>query len=165
MVRKEQPMTRAKSGDTVRVRYIGKLSDDTVFDSLAGHDSLEFTIGSGEIIPGFERAVVGMQPGETRTATVPTDQAYGAHQDDLLIAVDRSQFPAGITPEVGQQVEIRQADGQPAVATVADVSGSQVTLDANHPLAGQDLTFDIELVEIVADHDSTNGVHTRGSAG
>jgi peptidylprolyl isomerase len=142
-------MTQAKNGDTVKVHYTGKLPDDTVFDSSANHDPLEFTIGSGQIIPGFEQAVVGMQPGESRTATVPADQAYGPHQDDLLIAVDRSQFPANVTPEVGQQVQIHQADGQAAVATVADVSRTEVTLDANHPLAGQDLTFNIELVEII----------------
>jgi FKBP-type peptidyl-prolyl cis-trans isomerase 2 len=165
MVRKEHPVTRAKSGDTVKVHYTGKLSDDTVFDSSANQEPLEFTIGSGQIIPGFERAVVGMQPGESRTASISTEQAYGPHQDELLITVERSQFPADMIPEVGQQVQIRLAEGQAAVATIADVSDSEVTLDANHPLAGEDLTFDIELVEIIADHDRDNGARTRASAG
>jgi peptidylprolyl isomerase len=148
MTRKEHHMAQAQNGDTVKVHYTGKLSDDTVFDSSESRDPLEFTIGSGQIIPGFEQAVIGMQPGESKTATIPADQAYGPYQEDLLIEVERSQFPADVTPEVGQQFQIRQADGQATVVTVADVSGPQVTLDANHPLAGQDLTFDIELVEI-----------------
>jgi FKBP-type peptidyl-prolyl cis-trans isomerase 2 len=164
MVRKEHLVTRAKSGDTVKVHYTGKLSDDTVFDSSANQDPLEFTIGAGQIIPGFEQAVVGMQPGESRTTSIPTEQAYGPHQDELLIAVERSQFPADMIPEVGHQIQIRLADGQTAVATIADVSDSEVTLDANHPLAGEDLTFEIELMEIVADHHSSNGARTRASA-
>jgi FKBP-type peptidyl-prolyl cis-trans isomerase 2 len=165
MVRKEHPMAQAKSGDTVKVHYTGKLSDDTVFDSSANQNPLEFTIGSGQIIPGFEQAVVGMQPGESRTTSIPTEQAYGPHQDELLIPVERSQFPTDMTPEVGQQIQIRLADGQAAVATIADISDSEVILDANHPLAGEDLTFDIELVEIVADHDRNNGARTTASAG
>lgn len=142
-------MTQAQTGDTVRVHYTGKLADETVFDSSEGRDPLEFTIGSGEIIPGFERAVVGMEPGETRTAMVEAIDAYGPYQDEMVLEVDRGQFPDGVEPEVGQQYQIAQANGAAMVVTVTDVVGQRVTLDANHPLAGRDLTFEIELVEIV----------------
>jgi len=142
-------MTQAKNGDTVRVHYTGKLADASVFDSSSAKEPLEFTIGSGEIIPGFEQAVIGMQPGEMKTSTVEAEQAYGPYQPELLIEVRRSQFPADISPEVGQQLQIRQADGQEAIVTIADIVGSNVRLDANHPLAGQDLIFEIELVEIM----------------
>ncbi|HEX9374528.1 MAG TPA: peptidylprolyl isomerase [Roseiflexaceae bacterium] len=142
-------MAQAKHGDTVKVHYTGKLDDDRVFDSSRSGEPLKFTLGAGQMIPGFEEAVLGMQPGELRTASIPADQAYGAYQPDMVLAVDRSQFPADIEPEVGQQFELRQPDGQSTILTVMDVAGSQVTLDANHPLAGADLTFEIELMAIV----------------
>lgn len=142
-------MTQAKLGDTVKVHYTGKLDDGTVFDSSVDRDPLEFTIGSGMIIPGFEQAVVGMTPGDSKTELIPTDQAYGPHQEDMVVVVDRQQMPTEIEPEVGQQLQIQQPTGQVIPVVVTEVSGSAVTLDANHPLAGEDLTFDIELVEIV----------------
>lgn len=110
---------------------------------------MEFTIGEGEIIPGFEQAVIGMEPGETKTARIPPEEAYGPHRDDMTLSVDRDQFPADINPEPGQQLQIQQSGGRVAIVTVSDVSESTVTLDANHPLAGQPLTFDIQLVDIV----------------
>jgi peptidylprolyl isomerase len=142
-------MAQAKHGDTVKVHYTGKLDNDQVFDSSRNQQPLEFTIGAGQIIPGLEDAVIGMQPGETKTTNIRSDQAYGPYQPDKVLEVNRNQFPTDTEPEVGQQFKIRQPDGQAAVVTVTDVVGAQVTLDANHPLAGEDLTFDIELVEIV----------------
>jgi peptidylprolyl isomerase len=143
-------MAQAQRGDTVKVHYTGKLSDATVFDSSRGGEPLEFTIGAGEVIPGFEQAVVGMAPGETRTTTIPSDMAYGDYDEDMLLEVDRAQLPADVAPAVGQQYQIVNPEGEAMVVTVTDVSDQAVTLDANHPLAGQDLTFDIQLMEIMA---------------
>ncbi len=142
-------MAEAKQGDTVRVHYTGMLDDGTVFDTSVNREPLQFTIGSGQVIPGFEEAVVGMNPGESRTATVPAGQAYGPHRDEMVLLVDRDQFPPDIEPEVGQQLQVHQAEGAPIIVTVTDVTDQNVTLDANHPLAGKDLTFDISLVDIV----------------
>ncbi|KLK88090.1 peptidylprolyl isomerase [Methanoculleus sediminis] len=143
-------MAQAKEGDTVKVHYTGKLEDGTVFDTSEERAPLEFTIGSGQIIPGFERAVVGMEPGEAKTATIPPEEAYGHRRDEMTITVDREQFPEEINPEPGQQLQVQQPDGRAAIVVVSDVSESTVTLDANHPLAGQPLTFDITLVDIVS---------------
>lgn len=142
-------MSQAKQGDTVKVHYTGKLDDGTVFDSSTSGDPLQFTIGEGMIIPGFEQAVLGMAPGDSKTELIPTDQAYGPHQEEMVVVIDRQQMPAEIQPEIGQQLQIQQPTGQVIPVVITDVSGSAVTLDANHPLAGEDLTFDIELVEIV----------------
>ena len=142
-------MAQAKHGDTVKVHYTGKLEDGTVFDTSINRDPLQFTIGEGQIIPGFEQAVVGMNPGESKTTKVPADKAYGSHHKEEVLVVDRNQFPVDLKPEVGQKLQIRRTDGQTSVVTVTDVSESSVTLDANHPLAGKDLTFDIQLIEIV----------------
>jgi peptidylprolyl isomerase len=146
---KEEKMAQAKPGDTVKVHYTGKLEDGTVFDTSTDSDPLQFTIGDGQIIPGFEQAVVGMNSGESKTIKVPVDEAYGPHREEMVLVVDRNQLPADLIPEVGQQLQNRQPDGQTIVVTVTDVSESSVTVDANHPLAGKDLTFDIQLVEIV----------------
>ena len=143
-------MAQAKEGDTVKVHYTGKLEDGTVFDTSEERAPLEFTIGSGQIIPGFERAVVGMEPGEAKIATIPPEEAYGPRRDEMTITVDREQFPEDINPEPGQQLQVQQPDGRAAIVVVSDVSESSVTLDANHPLAGQPLTFDIELVDIIS---------------
>jgi peptidylprolyl isomerase len=142
-------MAQAKSGDKVKVHYTGKLKDGTVFDSSADREPLEFTIGEGQIIPGFEQAVVGMNPGDSKVATIPVDEAYGPRRDEMMINVDKGQFPDHITPEVGQKLQMQRSDGRMIMVTVTDISEENVTLDANHPLAGQDLTFDIKLVEIV----------------
>ncbi len=141
-------MAQAKNGDTVKVHYTGKLNDGTVFDSSANRAPLEFTLGQGKVIPGFEHAVVGMEPGESRTTEIPAAQAYGPYQDEMVIQVTRDQFPEDIQPEVGQQLQVQQANGNSFVVNITDITGDQITLDGNHPLAGQDLTFDIELVEI-----------------
>jgi peptidylprolyl isomerase len=139
-------MAQAKRGDTVSVHYTGKLADDTVFGTTANHEPLQFTIGARQIMPGFEQVVIGMQPGETKTATVAAKHAYGQYNPELVTQVDRAQFD--MQPEVGQQVQINQVGGQPLTAWVTEVSRSRVTLDANHPLAGQELIFDLQLLEI-----------------
>jgi peptidylprolyl isomerase len=141
-------MAQAQQGDTVKVHYTGKLDDGTVFDSSANGDPLEFTIGSGNIIPGFEKAVVGMSPGDSKTELIPVDDAYGPHREEMVLVVDRAQMPNDLDPEIGQQLQIQQPSGQAIPVVITDISEAEVTLDANHPLAGEDLTFDIQLVEI-----------------
>ncbi len=144
-------MPAAKTGDTVRVHYTGRLEDGEVFDSSAGTEPLEFTIGQGNIIPGFEQAVVGMNPGESKTQHIEADNAYGPHIDEMVQTIDRSSVPPEIELEIGQQLQVRQPGGPPMILTVANLTESDVTLDGNHPLAGHDLTFDIQLVDIVAE--------------
>jgi peptidylprolyl isomerase len=137
-----------KDGDTVRVNYIGTLEDGSIFDTSAGHEPLEFTLGEGKIIPGFEEAVKGMEIGQSKTVTIPAKEAYGQHRDDLVVEIKREELPEGLNPEIKQQLQMRQTDGRAIVAIVTDVSESTITVDANHPLTGKDLTFQIELVEI-----------------
>lgn len=140
-------METAKAGDTVRVHYTGTLEDGSVFDSSEGRDPLQFTVGSGQVIPGFDQAVSGMKPGDERNVTIPAAEAYGARRDDLVIEVERQRLPDDLEPEVGQQLQLSQ-EGQTFVVRVTDVSDASVTLDANHPLAGEDLTFQLQLVDI-----------------
>lgn len=141
-------MAEAKRGDTVSVHYTGKLEDDTVFDSSTGGDPLSFEIGSGQIIPGFEKGVIGMAPGDTKTVTIAPEQAYGPYRDDQIIEVEREKLPDDIDPEIGQRLQVQQHNGQTAVVTIKEISDDVVKLDANHPLAGQELTFEIELVDV-----------------
>ncbi len=141
-------MAQAKPGDTVKIHYTGRLEDGTVFDSSANREPLEFTLDGGQVIPGFEQAVLGMTPGESKTEKIPMDQAYGPHRPEMVLEVSRQQMPPELQPEVGQQLQVQQPDGQTIPVFVTEVTESTVTLDANHPLAGEDLTFDIELVEI-----------------
>ena len=138
----------ASDGDTVRVHYTGTLEDGTTFDTSVGREPLEFTLGEGKMIPGFEKAVYGLQVGKSKTVTIPTEEAYGPHRDDLVIVVEREQLPANLHPKVDQQLQMQQTDGRTAVVIVTDVSETTITVDANHPLAGKDLIFEIELVEI-----------------
>ncbi|PSB12762.1 peptidylprolyl isomerase [filamentous cyanobacterium CCP2] len=141
-------MTQAKQGDTVAVHYTGKLEDGTVFDSSEGREPLQFSIGGGNLIPGFEQAVVGMAPGESKTATITADDAYGPYHEEKVLVVDRQQMPDNIPMNVGLRLQIQQPSGPAIPVVVTDVSEAQVTLDANHPLAGEDLTFEIQLVSI-----------------
>ena len=142
-------MTQAKFGDVVKVHYEGKLEDGTVFDTSTHRPPLQFTIGKQEVIPGFEQAVVGMEAGESKIAKIAAEKAFGPYREGLFVEVDRKKIPEDVEPKVGEQLQTRQADGQAAVVTVADVTDSSVTLDFNHPLAGKDLIFDIRLLEIV----------------
>lgn len=141
-------MAEAKQGDTVRIHYTGTLEDGTVFDTSQNRDPLEFTLGEGKVISGFEEAVEGMEEGEQKTAEIPSDDAYGPRRDDLVLTVAREQLPADLEPDVGDQLEMRTQDGQTFPVVVAEVGDERVQLDANHPLAGKDLTFEIQLVEV-----------------
>jgi peptidylprolyl isomerase len=142
-------MLQAKVGDMVKIHYTGKLDNGTVFDSSAEREPIEFSIGQGMVIPGFEEAAVGMSPGDSKTVTIPADRAYGTYRPELVMIVDRERIPPDLSLSVGQQLEISQNSGQAIPVIVTDIADAEVTLDANHPLAGEDLTFDIELVEIV----------------
>ena len=142
-------MVQAKEGDTVKVHYTGKFKYGIAFDSSAGADPLEFKIGSRRLIPGFEEAVVGMSPGESKTANIPAEKAYGRYQEDRVINVDRKDMPPEVEPEIGMTLEVCGPKGQVIPVQVTDIQGTTVTLDANHPLAEQDLIFDIQLIEIV----------------
>lgn len=141
-------MTQAKPGDTVHFHYTGTLADGSVFDSSQGREPLGFTLGSGQIIPGLDAAIAGMAPGETKTVTIPADQAYGAHDPAGLQVIPRAQIPAHVPTDPGTRLQMQTPDGRalPVVVVAADDEG--VTLDANHPLAGQDLTFAVEIVAV-----------------
>lgn len=138
----------AEEGDTVRVHYTGTLPDGTTFDSSIGKEALEFTIGAGEVIPGFDSAVRGMAIDETKTVTIPADEAYGQHRDDLLITIEREYFPDELA-EVGTGVQVPMESGMIAQGIVTSVNETVVILDLNHRLAGKDLTFEITLVQIL----------------
>jgi peptidylprolyl isomerase len=141
-------MARANKGDSVKIHYTGRLEDGTVFDTSQNRDPLDLKLGEGKVIPGFEEAVEGMDEGETKTTTIPAEEAYGPRRDDLLLAVERDRLPEGLDPEVGQPLQMQTEEGQMVQVVVADLQEDTVVLDANHPLAGQDLTFEIEVVEV-----------------
>lgn len=136
-----------KKGDKVRVHYTGTLADGTVFDSSRERDPLEFTLGKGMLIPGFEAAVEGHEAGETVTVTIPPDQAYGDADPELVFTVARAQVPSHIPLEAGVPLQLSNEQGQMDV-TITEVGADEITLDANHPLAGKELTFEIEIVEV-----------------
>jgi len=141
-------MLEVHNGDKVKVNYTGKFVDGTVFDSSNGREPLEFTVGSGQVIPGFDQAVVGMHPGESKTINISSDQAYGPRYDEAVITVDRNEFPADLNPQVGDKLQLMEPDGKMVIVTVTDSNPATVTLDGNHPLAGEDLVFDIEVVGV-----------------
>lgn len=136
-----------KSGDTVRVHYTGHLSDGSQFDSSEGREPIEFTLGAGEVIPGFDEAVSGLNVGDSATVTIPAAEAYGEKEEGMVQSVPLSMFPE--KPEVGWLIELASPDGQRLAATVVEIGDEDVLIDLNHPLAGQDLTFDLQLVEVV----------------
>jgi len=141
-------MSQAKDKDTVKVHYTGKLEDGSVFDSSTGREPLEFILGTGSVIPGFDQGVVGMAIGETKTITIAPDDAYGPVRKELVIEVKKSDIPGEISTSVGQMLQIPQPEGQPIPVVITEETEESVTLDANHPLAGKTLIFDVELVEI-----------------
>jgi peptidylprolyl isomerase len=150
-------MVRAKAGDKVKVHYTGRLEDGTVFDSSTCVDEggcecssgpLEFVVGEGSVIPGFDQAVVNLAPGECKTVTIPVAQAYGERNEEMVAVVNRTDLPADLNPELGMQLEVTQEEGGSFSVLVTELNEQTVTLDANHPLAGRELTFDIQLLEI-----------------
>ena len=141
-------MTQVKSGDTVRIHYTGTLADGSTFDSSEGRDPLEFTVGSGQIIPGLDKELPGMTVGDSKSVTIPADEAYGQTNEDAIHRVPRDVIPENIEVAVGTRLQMQTQAGQQVAVTVIEVTEAEVALDANHPLAGQDLTFDFELVAI-----------------
>jgi peptidylprolyl isomerase len=143
-------MQQVKSGDTVKVHYSGRLTDGTPFDSSAGREPLQFEVGKGMVIAGFENGVMGMAVGDKKTIQIPVEEAYGPKNPDMIIAFPLSEFPEDLELEVGQQLNMTNAQGDHIPVIVTEIGEENVMLDANHPLAGEDLVFDIELVEIGA---------------
>lgn len=141
-------MQQVKKGDTVKVHYHGKLTNGTTFDSSEGREPLEFEVGGGMVIPGFDDGVTGMAIGEKKTIHIPADQAYGPKQEEMIMEFPRDRFPEDMVPEVGMQLNMSNGSGQNFPVTIAEVREVVVVLDANHPLAGEDLIFDLELVAI-----------------
>ncbi len=143
-------MTATKKGDNVKVHYTGKLADGTVFDSSKGGEPLAFALGSGQVIQGFEEGVVGMQVGESKVLNIPVEKAYGERNDELVIQAPIEQVPPDLKPELGMRLEMGGANGEILRVVVTEITDTHITLDANPPLAGKDLTFEIELVESAA---------------
>lgn len=141
-------MDVVKKGDTVSVNYHGKLDDGSTFDSSEGRPPLEFTVGQGQVIKGFDDAVLDMKVGEKKTVNIPVAEAYGERSQEMLVQIPRSDFPADITPEVGMELQMSDDQGHVFPVVVAEVQDDTIILDANHPLAGENLTFDIEVVKI-----------------
>ena len=142
-------MAQAKPGDTVKVHYNGSLEDGTIFDSSLGKEPLTFTLGQGMVIPGFENAVLGMNEGETKTVTIPPEEAYGPYDEDLVVTIERAQIPPHIAPEIGMVLQVTSQDGRVSNVTVTEMTEKTVTLDGNSPLAGKNLTFEIKLESII----------------
>jgi peptidylprolyl isomerase len=141
-------MVAVKNGDRVQIHYTGTLGDGSIFDSTVGREPLVFTLGSGQVIAGIEEAVLGMNEGESKKITVPVDKGYGPHNAELVIMASKSQVPPDLKPEIGQKFQLGGPNGELIVVQVVDMSESHITLDANPPLAGKELMFDIELVAI-----------------
>ena len=142
-------MAQCKKGDTIQVHYKGTLADETVFDSSEGKEPLKVKLGSGAVIPGFDEALTGMEVGEKKTVTIPYAKAYGPHHAEMVMQIPVDQVPEGMNPEIGDKMEVGGAAGEVMPVTVLDITDDFIVLDANPPLAGQDLVFALELVEIV----------------
>lgn len=141
-------MAKPQNGNTVKIHYTGRLTDGSEFDSSKGREPLEFVVGSGQVIQGFETAVLDLEAGQSTTVTIPAVSAYGERREEMVATVSRAQFPEDIPVELGIQLQIPTPDGRAMVAEITAIDGDNVTIDANHHLAGKDLVFDIELVEI-----------------
>lgn len=142
-------MSKAEKGNRVKVHYTGKLDDGTQFDSSVGSEPLEFVIGEGMLLPKFEEAVVGLSQGESTDIKIPAEEGYGIKRDELIISIEKSKLPPSIKPEVGMKLQTQTPDGNPMVLNIIEVNDETITVDANHELAGMDLNFNIELVEIL----------------
>lgn len=141
-------MNQAKSGDTVKIHYTGTLKDGTEFDSSAGREPLQFILGSGKVIPGFENAVEGMAVGDKKTVNIPSEEAYGARREEMVQEFPRTALPDDLEPEEGMALQARNQGGEMINLTITTVNDDSITVDGNHPLAGRALNFDIELVDI-----------------
>lgn len=144
-------MSQAKPGDNVKIHYDGSLDDGTRFDSSAGRDPLEFTLGSGQVIPGFDNAVAGMAVGEKKSIRIPSEEAYGEHSDELIQQVPKNALPEELEVSVGMPLQATGPDGEVVNMMVIEINDDSIQVDANHPLAGKTLNFDIELVELDVD--------------
>lgn len=142
-------MTKAKTGDRVKVHFEGYLEDGTVFGSSMDDEPFEFTIGEKNMLPGFENAVIGMQKGDTKTITLPPEEAYGPHKKELVTVMEKSGFPQEISLEIGKRLRVRTQDGKYTMVTIKDFTEDSIVLDENDPLAGKTLTFKIELIDII----------------
>ena len=149
-------MAKANEGNEVQVHYTGKLEDGTIFDS-SEDEPLSFTIGENRVIPGFEEAVTGMEPGDSKTTEVEPERAYGEHREDMVMEMDRDQIPGEVDPEVGQQLQLRLENGQTVPVLITALGDDSVTIDANHPLAGRKLIFDIEVINVSEGSGSPSG--------
>ncbi len=141
-------MAQAKMNDTVAVHYTGSFADGTTFDSSVDREPLEFTIGQGMVIPGFENGIVGMTEGESKKISIPAEDAYGAHREDLLVVIDRNQVPPGVDLKIGMMLQVKSPDGGATNVVVRDLTDENVTLDLNHPLAGKELLFEVKLIRV-----------------
>jgi FKBP-type peptidyl-prolyl cis-trans isomerase 2 len=148
-IKKTTTMAQVKSGDTIKVHYHGKLTSGETFDSSEGREPLEFEVGSGMVIKGFDDGVTGMNVGEKKTVNIPVDEAYGPRNPEMVIEMPKERFPQDMEIAVGMPLGMSDQNGQQYQVTIVEIKEEVVMLDANHPLAGQDLTFDLELVEIV----------------
>jgi len=142
-------MPNAQIGDKVKVHYTGRLENGEQFDSSVDKEPLEFELGAGQMIPGFEKGVVGMEHGEKKTIVLPPEEAYGPYNEEYAIKVERTKLPPDINPELGMYMEMQTPNGEPVTVKVIDMDDTTITLDANAPLAGKTLTFDIELVGLL----------------
>jgi peptidylprolyl isomerase len=142
-------MIKVKKGDQVKVHYTGKFEDGKIFDSSTDREPLLFTIGEGNLISGFEKAVMDLEVGESKTVKIKAIEGYGLHQAGLVFEINKDKLPENIAPQVGQELQLVQQDGRQVPAVITAISDSGVTIDANHPLAGRDLIFDIELIEVL----------------
>ncbi|HEX3073889.1 MAG TPA: peptidylprolyl isomerase [Ignavibacteriales bacterium] len=139
---------QAKEGNVVKVHYTGRFDDGTIFDSSKGRTPLQFVIGNGQLIPGFENAVIGMAPGDMKSVNIAAAEGYGLYDENKVFEVSRNDFPDDINPEVGMELNVKNDDGSSYGVVIQEVKSETVMLDANHPLAGKDLIFEIELVEV-----------------
>jgi len=148
---RREEMAQAKAGDTVRVHYEGQLSDGTIFDSSLEREPIEFILGQDTVIPGFEQAVIGMEVGESKDISIPPEEGFGDYSEDLVVNIEKTILPPDINPELGMQLEVSSEEEEetPRVFTIADIAEDSITLDGNHPLAGAEIAFKIELLEIL----------------
>jgi len=147
---RREEMAQAKAGDTVRVHYEGQLSDGTIFDSSLEMEPIEFILGQDTVIPGFEQAVIGMEVGESKDISIPPEEGFGDYSEDLVVNIEKTILPPDINPELGMQLEVSSEEEETSrVFTIADIAEDSITLDGNHPLAGAEIAFKIELLEIL----------------